>query len=300
MPVRARPGDADGDHGRHRPRCRPPACSSRTPRRWSGSRQVDTLVVDKTGTLTEGKPQSGVASLPLGGVHEEQAAATRRRRSSRAASIRWPRQSSPARSERGLALPRCDDFQSVTGKGVAAASMDSAVALGNAALLRDARHRHRIARAATADALRRDGQTVMFVAVDGTLAGLVGVADPIKATTPEAIRAAARRRAADRHADRRQSRSPPRRSRATLGIDEVLAEVLPDQKREVVQRLQARRHVVAMAGDGINDAPALAAGRRRHRDGHRHRRRDRERRHHARARATCAASCGRAASAARR
>ena len=126
----------------------------------------------------------------------------------------------------------------------------------------------------------REGQTVMFVAVDGALAGLLGVADPIKETTPEAI--------AQLHAEGLRivmltgdSRTTAEAVARKLGIDEVIADVLPDQKAAVVERLQREGRVVAMAGDGINDAPALAQAARRHRDGHRHRRRDGERRGHA-------------------
>jgi Cu+-exporting ATPase len=146
-------------------------------------------------------------------------------------------------------------FESVTGKGVRGEVDGATVALGNRALMDSLGVE--IAGADRADALRREGQTVMFVAVDGALAGLLGVADPIKETTPEAV--------ASLHAEGLRIVMLTGDSRATaeavaqkLGIDEVVAEVLPDEKAAAVARLQAEGRVVAMAGDGINDAPALA------------------------------------------
>jgi Cu+-exporting ATPase len=148
------------------------------------------------------------------------------------------------------------DFASVTGKGVRGTVEGRRVALGNRAMM-EAEGVDAGELAARAEALRADGQTVMFVAADGEPAGLVGVADPIKATTPDAIRAlrAEGLRIVMMTGD---SRTTAAAVAAKLGLDEVIAEVLPDQKAEHVRRLQAQGRTVAMAGDGINDAPALA------------------------------------------
>jgi Cu+-exporting ATPase len=159
-------------------------------------------------------------------------------------------------AERGVAPADAADFQSVTGKGVRGTVEGVRVALGNRAMMEaegvDARPL-----AEQADALRAEGQTVMFVAVDGKLAGLVGVADPIKDTTPDAIRAlrAEGLRIVMMTGDSKTTAAAVARK---LGLDEVVAEVLPDQKAEHVRRLKAQGRRVAMAGDGINDAPALA------------------------------------------
>ena len=157
---------------------------------------------------------------------------------------------------RGLALEKTEDFESRAGKGVVGRVGARRVALGNLALIRDLGIDVG-SLAATAEALRRDGQTAMFVAVDGRAAGLLGVADPIKETTPEAI--------AQLHREGLRIVMLTGDTRATaeavatkLGIDEVVAEVLPEQKAEVVKRLQGEGRIVAMAGDGVNDAPALA------------------------------------------
>jgi Cu+-exporting ATPase len=158
--------------------------------------------------------------------------------------------------ERGLRLADVSDFASVTGKGVHGVVDGAPVALGNRAMMEVAGIDPALM-AERAEALRRDGQTVMFVGVAGRLAGLVGVADPIKASTPEAIRVlhAEGIRVVMMTGDSKTTAAAVARK---LGIDDVLAEVLPDQKAEHVRRLQAEGRVVAMAGDGINDAPALA------------------------------------------
>jgi Cu+-exporting ATPase len=217
-------------------------------------RHVDTLVVDKTGTLTVGKPK--LVSVTLTGSLDEQTllrlAATLERGSEHplAAAI------VNGATERGVALTHAEDFASVTGKGVQGRVDGKRVALGNARLLADlgvttGEYATRV------DALRREGQTVMFVVADDALAGWIGVADPIKDTTPEAI--------AQLHREKIRIVMMTGDSRATgeavakkLGIDEVMPEVLPDQKAAMVKRLQDEGRVVAMAGDGINDAPALA------------------------------------------
>ncbi len=218
-------------------------------------RKVDTLVVDKTGTLTEGKPTL-VSVVTEGDIDEAtllRLAATLERGSEHplAAAI------VKGAEARKVALAQAEDFDSVTGKGVKGRVDGREVALGNGA---DGEPR-----ASTPGTLwprgprssRADGQTVMFVAVDGKPAGLLGVADPIKESTPEAIRLL--------HAEgirivmlTGDSATTAKAVANKLGIDDVMAEVLPDQKAEKVKALQAEGRFVAMAGDGINDAPALA------------------------------------------
>jgi Cu+-exporting ATPase len=217
-------------------------------------RQVDTLVVDKTGTLTEGKPKL-VSVTPAEGADEKtllRLAASLERGSEHplaAAIVDGAR-------ERRVELAGATDFDSRTGKGVVGRVDGKEVALGNRALMEELGVGAE-ALAEPAEALRAEGQTVMFVAVDRQPAGLLGVADPIKESTPRAIEAL--------HAEGIRIVMLTGDSRATaqavakkLGIDEVTAEVLPDQKAEVVKRLQGEGRKVAMAGDGINDAPALA------------------------------------------
>jgi Cu+-exporting ATPase len=216
--------------------------------------KVDTLVVDKTGTLTEGKPRltSVVPASGQADVEVLRLAASLERGSEHplAAAI------VAGAEARGLALVAARDFRSITGKGVVGVVDGRRVALGNRKLLDELG----IAvsdLAERADALRRDGQTVMFVAVEGVVAGLVGVADPIKASTAEAIDLL--RRAGVRvvmlTGDNRTTAEAVARK---LGIDAVEADVLPEQKGHAIKRLQAEGRRVAMAGDGVNDAPALA------------------------------------------
>jgi Cu+-exporting ATPase len=217
-------------------------------------RQVDTLVVDKTGTLTEGKPKL-VTVDPLPGVDEKNLlllAGSLERGSEHplAASI------VQGSEERGVKLAKADSFQYSTGKGVAGEVDGHKVVLGNSRLLEEMG----IATGemeAKAESLRMEGQTVMFVAVDGKAAGLLGVADPIKATTPDAIKQLHGEgiRIVMLTGDNRTTAEAVARK---LGIDEVIPEVLPDQKVDAVRKLQAEGRIVAMAGDGINDAPALA------------------------------------------
>jgi Cu+-exporting ATPase len=217
-------------------------------------REVDTLVIDKTGTLTEGKPKlTSVVTTP--GMDEQtllRLAASLERGSEHplAAAI------VSGAEERGIELSEAKAFESLTGKGVAGEVAGYKVSLGNQALLEELGLKVADLRG-KAEALRLDGQTVMFVIVDGAVAGLVSVADPIKATTAEAIK--------QLHDEgirvvmlTGDSETTARAVAGRLNLDEVVAEVLPDQKAEVVKRFQVGGHKVAMAGDGINDAPALA------------------------------------------
>jgi Cu+-exporting ATPase len=216
-------------------------------------RKVDTLVVDKTGTLTEGKPKL-VSVLPEPGMTEAQLlelAASLERGSEHplaAAVVQGAR-------ERGLVLQAPSAFESLTGKGVRGRVGEHAVALGNAALLQSLGLTPQTLE--RADQLRVQRQTVMMVAVDGRFAGLLGVADPIKPSAAPAIRAlhAEGMRVVMLSGDSALTAQAVARE---LAIDEVIAEVLPDQKAEQVRALQAQGRIVAMAGDGINDAPALA------------------------------------------
>jgi Cu+-exporting ATPase len=216
--------------------------------------KVDVLVVDKTGTLTEGKPRLvSVTALP--GVAEEallRLAAGLERGSEHplAAAI------VAGAHERGVEPPPVTDFRSLTGRGVTGIVEGRRVALGNAALLAEL-HVETQDLAVRAEALRRDGQTVVLLAFDGRPAGLLGVADPIKTSTPEAIRAlrADGIRVVMVTGDSRTTADAVARR---LGLDAVEAEVLPAGKAAFVRRLRAEGRVVAMAGDGINDAPALA------------------------------------------
>ncbi len=216
--------------------------------------KVDTLLVDKTGTLTEGKPRlASVVALP---GHDEaellRLAASLERGSEHplAAAIL------SGAHEKGLELREPEAFRSITGKGVVGRVAGRDVALGNHKLFEELKMEPGplIERA---EVLRQDGHTVMLVAVDGKPAGLLGVADPIKKSTPEAIRMLNEEgiRIVMVTGDSRTTAEAVSRK---LGLDGVEAEVLPDQKGEVVKRLQRKGRVVAMAGDGINDAPALA------------------------------------------
>jgi Cu+-exporting ATPase len=217
-------------------------------------RDVDTLVVDKTGTLTEGRPRLTDVSA-LGEMAEEtllRLAASLERGSEHplaAAIVEGAR-------DRGVELGDAEDFGSVTGKGVEGRVDGRSVAVGNRALL-DERAEVPEEAVSRAEQLRSEGHTVMFVAVDGRAAGLLGVSDPVKGSTPDAIR--------DLHGDGIElvmltgdSRTTAEAVARRLGIDRVVAEVLPDQKADAVKEFQGEGRVVAMAGDGINDAPALA------------------------------------------
>jgi len=217
-------------------------------------RAVDTLVADKTGTLTEGRPRLA-AVLPAEGIAESELlrlAASLERGSEHplAAAI------AGGAETRGIALADVSDFEARAGKGVVGRVAGRTVALGNAALLRDLGI-DTGALAARAEALRREGQTATFVAADGRVAGLLGVADPIKETARDAIEQL-RREGLRILMLTGDARATAEAVAAKLGLDGVIAEVLPEQKVEVVKRLQAEGRVVAMAGDGVNDAPALA------------------------------------------
>lgn len=216
--------------------------------------KVDTLVCDKTGTLTEGRPRL-MTILPEVGW-DEQALLRLAAGLERGSEHPLAGAIVAGATERGLRLTEAKDFRSITGKGVAATVDGRKVALGNRALFEELKlpldHL-----AEQAEALRRDGQTVIFVAVDDKPAGLLGLADPIKESTPEAI-AALKGEGIRTVMLTGDSRTTAEAVARKLGIDEVIAEVLPDQKRERIKRLQAEGHRVAMAGDGINDAPALA------------------------------------------
>ena len=214
---------------------------------------VDTLVVDKTGTLTEGKPALTVVEVLAQNINENEMlrlAASLERGSEHPLAEAIVR----GATERGLELSAVTDFASVTGKGVQGRVDGRSVALGNAAMMAALGLDGQVPRAET---LRAEGQTVMLVSIDGVLAGFVGVADPIKATTAEALAAlkAEGLRVVMLTGD---SETTARAVGAKLGIDTVFAGVLPDQKAEHIRALQAEGRVVAMAGDGINDAPALA------------------------------------------
>jgi Cu+-exporting ATPase len=217
-------------------------------------REVDTLVIDKTGTLTEGKPKlTSVVTTP--GMDEQtllRLAASLERGSEHplAAAI------ISGAEERGIELSEAKSFELLTGRGAAGEVAGHKVSIGNQALLEEFGLKVADLRE-KAEALRLDGQTVVFVIVDGAVAGLVSVADPIKATTAEAIK--------QLHDEgirvvmlTGDSETTARAVAGRLNLDEVVAEVLPDQKAQVVKRFQVGGHKVAMAGDGINDAPALA------------------------------------------
>jgi Cu+-exporting ATPase len=216
--------------------------------------RIDTLVVDKTGTLTEGKPKL-VTLRSISGVGEEEFLQLV---ASLEAASEHPLAAAivAGAKERGIALLGTERFQSLTGKGVMASVAGREVAIGNTRLLEELRL-DAGPLAAEAESLRQDGQTVMFVAINGKASGLIGVADPIKATTAEAIQALHREgiRVVMLTGDNRTTALAVAKK---LGLDEVEADVLPEEKAAVVRRLQAGGHKVAMAGDGVNDAPALA------------------------------------------
>ncbi len=217
--------------------------------------RVDTLVVDKTGTLTEGRPV--VAAIEPGENFDEGELLRLGASLERGSEHPLARAILEAAEDRGLVLNRAEDFSSETGKGVRGRIAGREVALGNAQLLADLGLGH-AGDGGRAEALRAQGQTVVYLAVDGRLAGLIGVADPIKATTPAALEGLRREglRIVMLTGD---NRTTAEAVAERLGIAEFEAEVLPGDKAAAVARLQAEGAVVAMAGDGVNDAPALAA-----------------------------------------
>ncbi|HWE16719.1 MAG TPA: heavy metal translocating P-type ATPase [Hyphomicrobiaceae bacterium] len=217
--------------------------------------KIDTLVVDKTGTLTEGKP-AVTALIPASGFSEAEVlrlAASVERASEHPLAVAIV----AAAEKQGIATAPVSVFDSPTGKGAFGTVEGRKVVLGNAAFLKE--HGADVsALAAQADKLREDGATAIFAGVDGKVAGAIAIADPVKASTPEALaglKAEGIRVVMLTGDNWTTARAVARR----LGIDDVEAEVLPDQKSAVVQRYKAQGRVVAMAGDGVNDAPALAA-----------------------------------------
>ena len=217
-------------------------------------KKVDTLVVDKTGTLTLGKPKLVEVSAAPGFEEKEilRLAASLEQGSEHplgAAIVNGA-------GERGVDLGAVETFQSVTGKGVIGRVDGREVRLGNRRFF-DEQGIESQALSDKAEGMRGQGETVMFLSIDGKIAGLLGVADPIKETTPEAISLL--------HGDGMRivmvtgdSRTTAEAVSKKLGLDEVIAEVLPDKKAVIVKQLQEQGRIVAMAGDGINDAPALA------------------------------------------
>lgn len=217
--------------------------------------KVDTLVLDKTGTLTEGRP-SVTAIRPAPGFDETELlrlSASLERASEHPLADAVVR----AATDRKLALSEASEFDSPVGRGVTGVVDGRRVALGNGRYLGEIGV-DVAALEAEAEALRQDGATAIFVAVDGAAAGVLGIADPVKATTAGAIRdlKAAGLRLVMMTGDNRTTAEAVARR---LGIDDVQAEVLPQDKAAVVERLRAEGRIVAMAGDGVNDAPALAA-----------------------------------------
>jgi Cu+-exporting ATPase len=217
-------------------------------------RDVDTIVVDKTGTLTEGKPRL-VRVVAAEGFAEEDV--LRLSASLERASEHPLAQAIVAgAADRGMALSEATDFDSRTGRGVVGRIEGRDVGIGNRKLMEELGAAVG-SLAETADAMRSEAQTVMFLAVDAQLAGLVGVADPIKESTPAAVdglHAEGLRIVMLTGDNQTTAESVAKR----LGLDEVMADVLPDQKAQAVRKLQEEGRVVAMAGDGVNDAPALA------------------------------------------
>ncbi|WP_228285672.1 MULTISPECIES: copper-transporting P-type ATPase [unclassified Marinobacter] len=216
--------------------------------------KVDTLIVDKTGTLTEGKPRL-VAVLPESGHDETEVlrlAATLEKGSEHPLAEAIV----SGAEARNVMLGKADDFEAVTGKGVKGVVDGKPVALGNAKLLEelglDGGHLMEVA-----NSRRDEGETVMFVVLNGAVAGLVSVADPVKETTPAALKAlhAAGFRIIMATGDNERT---AKAVAGKLGIDEIRADVLPEDKASIIRELQSQGRKVAMAGDGVNDAPALA------------------------------------------
>src|SRR5579859_8026433 len=217
--------------------------------------KIDTLVVDKTGTLTEGKPRV-VAVVPANGF-EEGTVLSLAAGLERASEHPLAAAVAASAAERGLTLRDSTEFRSITGKGVTGSIDARRIAVGNAALFAELNIPLETLEAG-AQRLRGEGATVINMAIDGKLAGLFAIADPVKASTPEALKALAEEgvNVIMLTGDNRTTATAVAKR---LGISEVEAEVLPDQKSAVVAKLRNAGRIVAMAGDGVNDAPALAA-----------------------------------------
>jgi P-type Cu+ transporter len=220
--------------------------------------KVDTLVVDKTGTLTEGRPKV-VAVVPAAGFDENEAlrlAASVEKASEHPLALAIV----TAAQERGLTLPDVSSFDSPTGKGVIGVAEGKRIVLGNVRFLKELAidTSDAVSLEREAEKLRRDGATAIFLAVDGKVGCVIAIADPVKATTPEALKSLAREgvRVVMLTGD---NRTTAQAVAGHLGIKQVESEVLPNRKSAVVEKLRSEGHVVAMAGDGVNDAPALAA-----------------------------------------
>ena len=216
--------------------------------------KIDTLIVDKTGTLTEGKPKLVVVLSEEGHDEDEvlRLAASLERGSEHPLAEAIVR----GAEERGVSISTAEDFEAITGNGVKGVVDGQKIALGNARLMADMgleSQRH----ASTANARRDDGETVMFIVVEGAIAGLVSVADPIKESTPAALKALHTLGFRIIMATGDNERTA-KAIGAKLGIDEIRADVLPAGKADIIRELQDRGCKVAMAGDGVNDAPALA------------------------------------------
>jgi Cu+-exporting ATPase len=217
--------------------------------------KIDTLVVDKTGTLTEGKPRVTAIIAEAGMTEDEllRLAASLERGSEHplAAAI------VAAAQEKGLGLTEAEDFDSPVGKGVTGIIEGKRIAIGNRRYLKEIGV-DTAALEQRAETLRLDGATAVFIAIDGSATGIIGIADPVKATTPEAVRAlrADGIRIVMLTGDNRTTAEAVAKR---LGITEIEAEILPEDKSRIVEKLRHEGRVVAMAGDGVNDAPALAA-----------------------------------------
>jgi Cu+-exporting ATPase len=217
--------------------------------------KVDTVVVDKTGTLTEGRP-AVTEVVPTAGLDHNEVLRL-------AAAVELPSEHPLARAiveaaeKAGLTSPEVSDFDAPAGKGVVGVVEERQVVVGSAGFLR-AQGIETATVGARADALRADGATAIFVGVDGQVVGVIAIADPIKDTTPEAL-AALRDDGITVVMLTGDNRVTAEAVGRQLGIDQVEADVLPDHKSDIVKQLRDEGRVVAMAGDGVNDAPALAA-----------------------------------------